>query len=74
MVPVTVGPVRASGVPFLDSCASTISNERSDCETAGLNSTVQINSTLVPVLGIGLGLLVTITEDGSGTGEVFNLY
>ena len=72
VVPVTVGPVRASGVPPLDSCASTTSNERSDGETAGPNSTMQINSTLVPAFGIGLGLLVTIIEDGAGTDEVFN--
>ena len=66
VVPATVGPVRVSGVPSLDSCASTISTERSDSTTDGLNSTVQVRVTSDP-LRIGLvGSLATVT-DGFGT-------
>ena len=66
VVPVTVGPDRASRVPSLDSCASTISNERSDCETPSTISTVQVTVTLVPSRTGVRGSLVTRT-DGFGT-------
>ena len=66
VLPATVGPVKVSGVPSLDSCASTISTERSDSTTDGPNSIVQVTVTSVP-LRMGLaGLLATVT-DGSGT-------
>ena len=66
VMPDITGPVRSSGVPSLDSCASTISNERSDSETPSPISMVQVTVTLVPSrTGVG-GLLVTRT-DGFGT-------
>ena len=62
VVPDITGPVRFSGVPLLDSYASTISNVRSDCETPSPISTVQVTVTLVPSrTGVG-GLLVTETD------------
>ena len=66
VVPVSVGSVRVSGVPSLDNCASTISNESSDSITAGPNSTVQITVIEDPML-TKLSLLVTVTDWGSGT-------
>ena len=50
VVPVTVGPVRVSGVPSLESCASTISNEISDAAIAELSIKVQVKVTLVPTV------------------------
>ena len=68
VVPVTVGPVRTSGVPSLDSCASTISNERSECNTAGPNSIVQVRVTSDPSGRIGpTGSLAKLMESGVGT-------
>ena len=68
VVPVTVGPVRASGVPSLDSCASTISKERSDSIIAGPNSTVQDTVTVDPTSWMVLtGILMMVIEDGAGT-------
>ena len=67
VVPATVGPVRVSGVPSLDSCASTISTERSESTTDGLNSTVQVRVTVDPVLTELVWSLVIITEAGVGT-------
>ena len=66
VVPVTVGAVRASMVPSLDSCAATIINERSDSTTAGPNSTVQVRVTSVPTIWTVL-LFVKVTDDGGGT-------
>ena len=63
VVPATVGPVRVSGVPSLDSCVSTISSERSDSITDGLNSTVQARVTLVPSMMGLIGSLVILTLD-----------
>ena len=63
VVPVTAGPDRASGVPSLDSFASTISNERSDSTIAGSNSTVQMRVTSDPSVWIGpTGSLFMLTE------------
>ena len=70
VVPVTVGPVRFSGVPFLDSCANTVSNESSDSITAGPNSTVQVTVTVDTQRTMVSGLLVTVTDCGSGTVEL----
>ena len=69
VVPATVGPVRVSGVPSLDSCASTISSERSDSTTAGLNSTMQVRVTVVPALTGLAWSLVIVTEAWGGTEE-----
>ena len=42
----------------------------SDIPSTGLNSTEQVRVTLDPTGRMGLGLLlVTVTEDGAGTGE-----
>ena len=68
VVPVTVGPVRFSGVPSLNSCASTNSNESSDSITAGPNSAVQVTEMWDPIERIvPLGSFVIVTEDGVGT-------
>ena len=67
VVPVTVGPVRVSGVPSLESCASTISNEISDATIAKLSIKVQVKVTLVPIVTMLERLLVIIREDGVGT-------
>ena len=66
VVPVTIGPARVSGVPSLDSCASTISNESSESNIAESNSTVQVTVIEDP-LETMLSLLVTATDCGSGT-------
>ena len=68
VVPVTVRPVIASGVPSLDSCASTISNERSESITPSLISTEQITVTLDSRRTGLAGILVTVIDDGAGTG------
>ena len=69
VVPVTVGPVIVSGVPSLDSCASTISNERSASITPSLITKEQITVALDSRrTGLG-GILVTVMEDGAGTGR-----
>ena len=66
VVPVTVGPVRTSMVPSLDSFVASVINERSDSTTAGPNSTVQVRVTSVPMIWTVL-LLVKVTDDGGGT-------
>ena len=73
-MPVTVGPLRASGVPSLESCADTISSDTSDSTIAEFNSTVQITVTEDAIL-IGLdGILVTDTEAMDGTEKHRSLY
>ena len=68
VVPVTIGPVRASGVPFLDSCASTTSKNISEPNIAEFNSTEQVKITRDPTIWMKLGtLLVNMIEDGVGT-------
>ena len=68
MVPVTVGPGRVSGVPSLESCASTISSETSDSITDGPTSTTQFTVTEEAISLTGLdGVLVTDTEAVEGT-------
>ena len=52
VVPVTVGPVRVSGVPSLESIASTISNEISDATIAELSIKVQVKVTSVPIVAM----------------------
>ena len=72
VVPATVGPVKVSGVPSLDSCASTISTERSDSTTDGPNSTAQVRLTSDPTGQMGFGLLlVRFTEIEVGTRGVY---
>ena len=67
-MPVTVGPLRVSGVPSLDSCASTVSSERSDATITELNTKVQVKVTPVPTVTMSeLPLLVSIREEGVGT-------
>ena len=68
VVLVTVRPVIVSGVPSLDSCASTINNERSASIIISPITTEQITVILDPRrTGLG-GILVTVMEDGAGTG------
>ena len=51
IVPDTVGPVRASGVPSLESCVSTINKKISeDIIIAEFNSTAQVKVTSDPVI------------------------
>ena len=75
-MPVTVGPVRISGVPSLDNRASTISNGRSDATTFGLNSIVHVNSTISDPSGqIGLDLLlVSVIDSGPGTENMQKIF
>ena len=72
-MPVTVGPVRVSGVPFLNSCASTVSKKISEATTAGFNSKVHAKVTLEPRIGRDIevwSLLVSVMEDGVGTLDI----
>ena len=71
IVPDTIALDGLNKVPFgLDSCASTISNERSDATSiVEFNSTVQVTVTVdIPSTGLN-GLLVVDTEAGEGTEE-----
>ena len=68
----TVGSLRVSGVPSLDSRASTISKKISDATTAGFNSKVHTKVTLEPRIGRekelwSLLYIVNAMEDGVGT-------
>ena len=68
VVPVTIGVVRVSGVPFLDSCASTISKNISEPSIAEFNSTVHVSSTSDPTIWIpSATLLVNVIVDEVGT-------
>ena len=68
VVPDTIGPLRASGAPSLESCASTISSEKSDSITDGSNSTTQFTVIVDTIALTGLdGVLVTDTEAAEGT-------
>ena len=68
VVLVTVGPVRVSGVPSLDSCASTISKKISEATIAEFNSKVQVKVTLEPRSKRELwSLIIKVMEDGVGT-------
>ena len=68
VVPVTVGSVRASGAPSLDSRTSTLNKNISDSSTAGFNTTVHVSVTLDPVVWMELAsLLVSAIDDGVGT-------
>ena len=68
VVPLTVGLVRVSGVPSLNSCASTVSNETSDATIAELSIKVQVKVIPVPTITMSeLLLLVSISEEGGGT-------
>ena len=68
VVPVTIGPVRTSRVPSLDSCASTVTRKISEPNIAEFNITVQVSITLDPIIRMGLTIsLVNVTEDGLGT-------
>ena len=68
-MPVTVGPVRVSGVPSLDSCASTISKKISEAKMAEFNSKVHVKVMSEPRIGRELELwpLLSVIEDGMGT-------
>ena len=67
-MPLTVGLVRVSGVPSLNSCASTVSNETSDATIAELSIKVQVKVTPVPTITMSeLLLLVSMSEEGGGT-------
>ena len=68
VVPLTFDLVRVSGVPFLNSCASTISNKTSGSTIAELSVQVQVQVTPVPTITMSeLPLLVKISEEGGGT-------
>ena len=69
VVPVTTGPVRASGVPSLVNCASTTSKKISESSISECNFTAHVKVTSDPViwLKILVLLLVKAIEDGVGT-------
>ena len=68
VVPVTVGPVRASGAPSLESCTSTLNKNISDSNIAGFNTIAHVNVTSDPVVRMELAsLLVSEIDDGVGT-------
>ena len=50
VVPVTVGPVRGSGVPFLDSCASIVSKNISEFCIARFSFTTHVNIISEPIV------------------------
>ena len=62
-----------SGVPSLNSCTFTISNERSDATIAEFNTKVQIkviSDPSITMLALPL-LLVKMREDGVGTMQAY---
>ena len=65
VVSVTIGPVRASGVPSLDSCASTTSKNISEPTIAEFSCTVQVKVASDPTIWVPKLplLLVSVTED-----------
>ena len=70
VVPVTIGPVRTSGVPsLLDSCADTIRRDISEPRIdAEFNSTVQVSSTSDPMIWApSVTLLLNEIVDEVGT-------
>ena len=66
VVPVTVGPVRASGVPSLDSCASTVSKNIS-ASNIELNFTTHVKVASDPIIWIELTALLVSVRDEVGT-------
>ena len=76
VVPVTVRPDKANGVPSLDNCASTISKAFSDPIIAEFNTKVQVKvisdpTTTALATGFPL-LLVSMRVDGVGTIQCHN--
>lgn len=70
VVPLIFNPVGIpSGVPSLDNCASTVSNESSDFKMTGLISTVQMRVIFDPTgqILLAIGLVVIVIDDGGGT-------
>ena len=72
VVPDTVGPVRASGVPSLSSCASTVNKKISEGTTAEFSFKVQIRVISEPRVWRKLvcklrSPLISVMEDGMGT-------
>ena len=68
VVPVTIGPFRASGVPSLVNCVSTTNKNISEPSIAECNFTEHVNVISDPIIWLKLVLLlVKATEDGVGT-------
>ena len=68
VLPITVGPVRAIGVPSLDKCVSTISKNISEPSIDGFNFTTHVKVTSDPIILMKLALLlVSVIKDGVGT-------
>ena len=64
VVPVTVGPIRVSGVPSLDSCVFTTKRKISEPNISGFNSTLQVSITSDSTSWRELATsLVSVTED-----------
>jgi hypothetical protein len=66
------GPVRVSGVPYLNSSVSTINTKISEATIAEFNSKVQVKVTSEPRIGREFclklwSLLTSVMEDGVGT-------
>ena len=76
VVPFTVRPDKANGVPSLDSCASTISKAFSDPKIAEFNTKVQVRVVSDPTtttLATGLpSLPVSVRVDGVGAIQCHN--
>ena len=71
VVSVTVRLVKVSRVSSLDSCASTISNERSGTTIAESNTKVKVKVVSDPTITISVvPLLVIIRDDGGGTTQI----
>ena len=67
-MPVTVGPVRVSGVPSLDSCVSTISEKISVPSIDDFNFIIHVKVMSDPIIWTELTLLlVSVIKDGVGT-------
>ena len=60
-----------SGVPSLNSCTSTISNERSDANIAEFNSKAQVKVTSNPTITMLALSLLKMREDGVGTMQAY---
>ena len=64
-VSLTLGPIIASSVPSLNSCAFILTRKISEFKIAEFNSTVQVSKMSDPTISRGLATsLVSVIEDG----------
>ena len=70
-MPVTTGPIRASGVLSLESCASTVTRKISEPNIAIFNFTVQVSITSDPTIWRELDtLLANVILEEVGTAKI----